>query len=86
MVFASPHVVQEGYDESTALGLVATGLGVSWVLETARWRRPEGVVILPVVDYDFPMPLSLIWRKDNMPPLLERFSVEVRRLAGVRES
>ncbi|HZZ91231.1 MAG TPA: LysR family transcriptional regulator [Usitatibacter sp.] len=82
----SPKVVQEGYDESTALGLVATGLGVAWVLETARWRRPEGVVIRPVVDYDFPMPLSLVWRKDNAHPLLERFSAEVRRLLGVRAS
>jgi DNA-binding transcriptional LysR family regulator len=37
----SPRIVQEGFDESTVLGLVATGLGVAWVLGTARWRRPK---------------------------------------------
>ena len=80
----SPRIVQEGFDESTALGLVAGGLGVAWVLETARWRHPKGVVVLPVVDYNFPMLLALVWRKDNKSPLLERFAGEVQRLPGVR--
>ena len=80
----SPRIVQEGFDESTALGLVATGLGVAWVLETARWRRPKGVVVMPVVDYKFPMLLALAWRKDNKSPLLARFAGEVQRLPGVR--
>jgi DNA-binding transcriptional LysR family regulator len=80
----SPRIVQEGFDESTALGLVATGLGVAWVLETARWRRPQGVVVVPVVDYNFPMLLAFAWRKDNKSPLLARFAGELKRLPGVR--
>ena len=74
----SPRIVQEGQDEATILSLVATGLGVGWVLGTARWRRPKSVVILSVVDLDLHQPLSLGWRKDNQSPLLARFVADVR--------
>jgi DNA-binding transcriptional LysR family regulator len=80
----SPRIVQEGLDEATILSLVATGLGVAWVLGSARWRRPKGVVIVPVVDFNVPMPLALTWRRDNKSPLLARFETEVRRLPSVR--
>jgi DNA-binding transcriptional LysR family regulator len=80
----SPRIVQEGLDEATILSLVATGLGVGWVLGTARWRCPKSVVIMPVVDLDVPLPLSLAWRKDNTSPLLEGFVGEVQRLPDVR--
>jgi hypothetical protein len=59
-------------------------LGVAWVLETARWRRPKGVVIVPVVDYDVPMPIALAWRKDNKSPLLAQFVANVKLLPQVR--
>jgi DNA-binding transcriptional LysR family regulator len=45
----SPRIVQEGFNEATILSLVSTGLGVGWVLGSARWRCPETVAILPVV-------------------------------------
>jgi DNA-binding transcriptional LysR family regulator len=80
----SPRIVQEGQDEATILSLVATGLGVGWVLRTARWHRPKSVDILSVVDLVLPQPLSLAWRKDNQSPLLARFVADVRRFADVR--
>jgi DNA-binding transcriptional LysR family regulator len=80
----SPRVVQAGRDEATILSLVAAGLGVGWVLGTARWRCPKSVVIMPVVDLNLPLPLSLAWRKDNSSPLLASFVGEVRSLPGVR--
>ena len=80
----SPRIVQEGLNEATILSLVSTGLGVGWVLGTARWRCPETVAILPVVDLDMPVPLTLAWRKDNTSPLLANFIAEVRRLPDVR--
>jgi DNA-binding transcriptional LysR family regulator len=43
----SPRIVQEGSNEATILSLVSSGLGVGWVLGTARWRCPETVVVLP---------------------------------------
>ena len=80
----SPRIVQEGQDEATILSLVATGLGVGWVLETARLRCPKSVVILSVVDLDVLQPLSLVWRKDNQSPLLARFVADVQRFPDVR--
>jgi len=80
----SPRIVQEGVNEPTILSLVSTGMGVGWVLATARWRCPESVVILPVVDLNMPLTLALVWRKDNTSPLLASFIAEVRRLPDVR--
>src|SRR5271169_4782293 len=80
----SPRIVQEGLNEATILSLVSTGLGVGWVLGTARWRSPDTVVILPVVDLNMPLSLVLAWRRDNTSPLLAHFIGEVQRLPDVR--
>jgi DNA-binding transcriptional LysR family regulator len=80
----SPRIVQEGQDEATILSLVATGLGIGWVLGTARWHRPKSVVIVSVLDMDLPQELSLAWRKDNRSPLLARFVADVECYAEVR--
>ncbi len=80
----SPRIVQEGLNEATILSLVSTGLGVGWVLGSARWRCPETVAIVPVVDLNVPVRLALAWRRDNTSPLLARFIGELRRLPEVR--
>jgi DNA-binding transcriptional LysR family regulator len=80
----SPRIVQEGLNEATILSLVATGLGVGWVLGTARWRCPKSVVIMSVVDLKMPLTLALVWRKDNTSPLLASFVGEVQSLPEVR--
>src|SRR5579864_6611785 len=80
----SPHIVQEGFNEATILSLVSTGLGVGWVLGSARWRCPETVAILPVVDLNVLLTLALAWRRDNASPLLAKFIGEVQRLPDVR--
>ena len=80
----SPRIVQEGLNEATILSLVSTGLGVGWVLGSARWRCPQTVAILPVVDLNMPVSLALAWRRDNTSPSLARFIDEVRRMREVR--
>ena len=80
----SPRIVQEGLNEATILSLVSHGTGVGWVNGTARWRCPEGVVIVSVVDLDMPLPLALVWRKDNTSPLLANFVGEVEGLPDVK--
>ena len=80
----SPRIVQEGLNEATILSLVSSGLGVGWVVGSARWRSPESVVILPVVDLDVALPLVLAWRRDNTSPLLANFIAVVQSLPDVR--
>jgi DNA-binding transcriptional LysR family regulator len=76
----SPRIVQEASNEATILTLVAQGMGVGFVVETARWRCPDGVAILRVSDLKLSLPLALVWRKDNLSPLLSRFVTEVGSL------
>jgi DNA-binding transcriptional LysR family regulator len=80
----SPLIVQTGLNEATILSLISTGLGVGWVIGTARWRCPRTVVVLPVADLNMPVPLALAWRRDNTSPLLAKFIGDVRRLPEVR--
>ena len=80
----SPHIVQEGLNEATILSLVSSGLGVGWVLGTARWRCPEAVVVLSVVDLNMPLTLALAWRRDNASLLLANFIADVQRLPDVQ--
>ena len=80
----SPHIVQEAGNEATVLSLVSHGMGVGWINETARWRCPERVIILPVGDVNMPLPIVLVWRKDNHSPLLKSFIADVQALSRRR--
>ena len=80
----SPRIVQEASNEATILTLVAQRMGVGFVVETARWRCPDGVAILKVADLKLSLPLALVWRKDNLSPLLSRFVTDVGSLVKRR--
>src|SRR5580700_11171824 len=69
----SPRIVQEADDHATILSLVSCRLGVALVSDSARWHCPRGVALLPIVDLNVEVSFSLIWRKDNTNPLLQRF-------------
>jgi hypothetical protein len=56
---------------------------VAFVSSATRWRRPESVDMLPITDLKLPLPLALIWRKDNAAPLLAKFVAVVRQLPEV---
>src|SRR5882672_6515629 len=79
----TPHIVQEAVNEATILSLVSCRLGVAFVSGATRWRCPKGVVLLPVTDLGLPLPLALLWRKDNVSALLANFVADVRRLPEV---
>lgn len=74
---STPRIVQYAVDHATALSLVSCRLGVAFVSETARWQCPRAVTLLPVADLDLPIPIYLIWRKDDPSPLLQRFVAQV---------
>ena len=81
----SPCIVQEGVNEATMLSLVSHGVGVAFVNENARWRCPQSVVVLPVMNLKLHLPLALVWRKDNVSPLLAKFVADVKLLPEVEE-
>ena len=76
----SPHIVQEALNEATILSLVACRMGVAFVTSATRWRCPESVVLLPVLDLKLALPFALVWRKDNASPLITKFVADVRSL------
>jgi DNA-binding transcriptional LysR family regulator len=80
----TPQIVQEAGDQATMLSLVSCRLGVAFVTDATRWRCPAGVVLLPVVDLNLPLTVSLVWRKDNTSPLLAKFVADVHLLPEVR--
>lgn len=69
----TPRIVQEGTTHFTVLGLVAAGLGCAVVPGSAAHHLPAGVRLLPVPDLDLRVPVSLVWRRDNLSPLITRF-------------
>jgi DNA-binding transcriptional LysR family regulator len=79
---SAPRIVQYAVDHATALSLVSCRLGVAFVSETARWQCPRGVKLLPVADLDIPVPIHLIWRKDNQSALLHNFVTQVQAVVG----
>ena len=48
------------------------------------WHCPEGVVLLPVTDLMFPLPFALIWRQDNVSPLLTNFVADAKFVADYK--
>jgi DNA-binding transcriptional LysR family regulator len=74
---SAPRIVQEATDRDTNLGLVQCGIGIAWMTESTRWHCPRGIVLLPVVDMNVRLPFSLIWKKDNSSPALQKFVVQV---------
>jgi DNA-binding transcriptional LysR family regulator len=79
----SRRIIQEARNEATILSQLSHAMGVGFVNGTARWRCPEGVVILSVTDLKMPLPLALVWRKDNLSPLPSQFGADMRSLPDV---
>jgi DNA-binding transcriptional LysR family regulator len=73
----TPRIVQHAVDHATALSLVSCRLGIAFVSETTRWLCPRGVKLVSVADLDIPVPIYLIWRKDNQSVVLQKFVAEV---------
>lgn len=74
------NIIQEVADPASMLSFVSCRVGVTFVIQATRWRCPAGVVLLPVEDLNLPLPMSLIWRKDNASPLLAKFVADVQLL------
>ena len=71
-------VVQEVKSYATMLSLVAGGIGLSFVTESAERTKPNGVILRDVGDLRVTAELFAIWRKDNKAPILQKFVETIR--------
>jgi DNA-binding transcriptional LysR family regulator len=78
----TPVVAQEAIQMQTIVNLVSAGLGVAWVPESVRQFQRPGVVYRSVTaprGQAIPgCETSLVWSRDAMPPVLERFIAFVK--------
>ncbi len=72
------NVVQEGTNESTLLSLVSAEIGATFITETARSRKPEDVVLIPVADLNASIRVKAIWI-DDTNPVLNQFIETIRK-------
>jgi LysR family transcriptional regulator, benzoate and cis,cis-muconate-responsive activator of ben and cat genes len=72
------NVVQEAVGESTILTLVSTDIGVTFMTESARGRKPDNVELIQVKDLDITITLKCLWRKNDRNAALIEFLKIVR--------
>lgn len=68
----SPNIVQEAFDESMMLNLVATGMGVSFLAQSAVTGAPEGVRFRSVSDFGLQQRFCLVSRARPETQSLQR--------------
>ena len=76
-----PRVAREVDGKETALALVEAGHGVSLVAESAATVGSDRVSYIPLRDPEILIEIGLIWRRENMSPLMRRF-IEYAVLLG----
>jgi DNA-binding transcriptional LysR family regulator len=72
------NVVQDAFTESTMLSLVAADIGVTFITEAAKRRKPDNVVFIEVTDLDATITLRAIWRADDINPAVVEFIKSLR--------
>ncbi len=78
------NVVQESFTESTMLSLVSADIGVTFITESARRRKPDNVALVEVTDLKATITLRAMWRRDNRNPALKPFIDSVERTVAQR--
>jgi DNA-binding transcriptional LysR family regulator len=78
----SPRISVEVAAVDIAYGLVSAGLGLAIVTAARPETAPPDIVLKELIDFDLPLPLSMIWPKDRSAPLIDRFVALVREVAA----
>lgn len=73
------NIVQEAFTESTMLSLVAADIGLTFITEAARRRKPDNVVLLEVHDLNAKITLKAMWRTNERNPAVQEFLNVVRQ-------
>ncbi len=73
------NVVQEGNNESTMLSLVSAEIGATFITESAKRRKPDDVVFIPVSDLNATLSIKAMWNPEDKSPALAEFVSAVKR-------
>ncbi|MBX9668384.1 MAG: LysR family transcriptional regulator [Candidatus Obscuribacterales bacterium] len=76
------NVVQDAFTESTMLSLVSADIGVTFITEYARRRKPDNVILKEVQDLNATLRLSAMWSTSNRNPALKPFIETIERIAN----
>jgi DNA-binding transcriptional LysR family regulator len=80
-----PHVTQEVNQFQIIISLVAAGLGVSLVTTSTERAQRQKVVYLDLVEPTPMTEFNVVWRRDNISPLLQAFLAVVKEVAEENE-
>ncbi len=80
----SPTVVQEATGWHTLVGLVAAGVGLSFVPRSLAQLQRPGVAYRPLRDLGVELPMWAVWRQGEKQPVRERFVTALRAVARAR--
>ncbi|MEB3212396.1 MAG: LysR family transcriptional regulator [Leptolyngbyaceae bacterium] len=75
-----PHIAHEEVKHQTRVGLVAAGIGLTFVPESLRQSSLAGVVYCPLAGTAPELQLAVAWRKDQLSPVLEEFLKDTQRV------
>lgn len=73
------NVVQHGNNESTMLSLVSAGIGATFIVESAKHRKPDDVVFIPVADLNATISVKAIWNSEDSNPALAQFVSTIKQ-------
>ncbi len=80
----APRIVQEAQTDLAVLSLVATGVGLSFCVASARQRKPQEVSLVRLPDLRMTVQLDAIWRTDHANPALPHFLALLKQMTGHR--
>lgn len=77
----SPHIVLHAVSRENLIGLVAAGLGITVVYESATTVSYPGIVFRPLRDDGASRSITMTWLPENANPALRRFLALARDMA-----
>lgn len=78
----TPQIKMEASEPTTAMGLVAAGLGIALVQQGLRHQAPPGVVLRELPWFSYRAPLWAVWHRINLRPLVAAFRETLLQLAA----
>nr|WP_315251063.1 LysR substrate-binding domain-containing protein [uncultured Duganella sp.] len=80
----TPNIKMEASEPTTALGLVAAGLGIALVQQGLRHQAPPGVVLRELPWFSYRAAVWVAWHRINLRPLVGTFRETLLELATKR--